>query len=313
MANSTSGYWARVQHGYEVHKPELAVPRGDVPTEWLLTPQGTRPTWSPQNDDVPEIKVPEKLAKPHRELAKVKASLKGVRKDDYGRVCSVDKVFHVTPGSLSRGIRLLTALFRALEVRGHSINHEDTELRIWVGGEQLRVSLYEPTKRIPHPNPSDWGYPKWAYQATGRLTLTLSAPGFYRIKHQWADTARASLEDRLGELVMAIESAPGLISEERRARHSREVREARDALVRRRVNDQIRLTHNRAESFQKLNEDWQLASQIRTLVAAISNEENAPPASKRLARWGTKYADHLDPLKQFRIVALDEKPIKSYW
>lgn len=307
------GHWARVQHGYTVHQPDLPDPNMDTPTEWVLTPQGTRPRWSIPTTAAPEIEVPESLGRPHRELTRVKATLKGVRKDDYGRVCSADHVLHVTPQSVSRCIRILTILFRALEKRGHSISYEDAELRVWVDGEQMRLSVYEPTKRIPHPNPSDWGYPKWAYDPTGRLTLTLSAPGFYRIKHQWSDTARNSLEDKLGEIVLAMENVPGLISEERQARQIRQVREAREALVRQRKNDQHRLTHKRAESIQDLSSDWQMASQIRTLVAAINNEESAPPASKRLARWGAEYADHLDPLKQFRIVALDEKPIKSYW
>lgn len=307
------GHWARVLHGYRVRQPKLPDPDSDTPTEWLLTPQGSRPKWNPQTAETPEIEMPVKLGRPHRELTKVKATLKGIRKDDYGRVCSTDQVLHVTPQSVSRCIRILTVLFRALEKRGHSINYEDEELSVWVGGEQMRLSLYEPTKRIPHPNPSDWGYPKWAYIATGRLTLTLSAPRFYRIKHQWSDTARNSLEEKLGEIAIAMENVPSLISEEREARNIREVREARSALVRQRRYDQHRLTHERAESIRKLSTDWRLASQIRTLAAAINNEESAPPASKRLARWGTKYADHLDPLKQFRIVALDEKPIKSHW
>ncbi len=257
--------------------------------------------------------MPEKLGRPHRELTKVKATLKGIRKDDYGRVCSADQVLHVTPQSVSRCIRILTILFRALEKRGHSISYEDAELRVRVGGEQLRLSLYEPTKRIPYSKPSDWGYPKWTYNATGRITLTLSAPGFYRIKHQWSDTERKALEDKLGEIVVAMDGVPGLISEERQARNIREIREARKALVRKRRNDQLRLTHERAESIQKLNSDWQMASQLRTFVAAIGDEENAPPASKRLARWGSKFADHLDPLKQYRITTLDQKPVKSYW
>jgi hypothetical protein len=66
-------------------------------------------------------------------------------------------------------------------------------------------------------------------RATGRLTLTLNALGFYRIRHQWSDTARESLEDNLGEIVMTIESAPNRRSEERQARHLRELQEARDA------------------------------------------------------------------------------------
>lgn len=307
------GHWARVQHGHPVRMPQLPAAESDTPSEWILAPQGPRSKWCPQTDEVLDITVPERLSKPHRELVKVRATLKGARKDDFGRVRSADQMLHVTPSSVSRSIRVLTTLFRSLEERGHSISREDAGLRIWVRGEQLQLTMYEPTKRLPHPNPSDWGYPKWAYRATGRLILTISAPGFYRIRHQWTDTARADLEKRLGEIVLAIESAPDLISEARRAQHLREVREAREAVVRRRMTDQVRLTHQRAEMIEKLNDDWQKAAQIRTLAAAIGDEECAPPTSKRLARWAMKYADHVDPLKEFRIAALDQKPRKTFW
>lgn len=307
------GYWARVQHGYAVHQPRLPKLKGDTPSEWTLTPQGSRSSWKTSSEETLQIAVPEKLGRPHRDLVKVRASLKSARKDEYGRVCSSKKLVHVTPQSVSRCIRLLTTLLRTLEQRGHSITQEEAGLSIWAEGEQFRIAIYEPTKRIPHPNPSGYGYPKWDYVATGRLSLTLNAPGFYRIRRQWSDTARKSLEDKLGEVVLAIESAPDAISAERRARAHRELQEAREALVRRRMIDRVRLTHERAETIEKLHADWQRAAEIRALMAAINDEEYAPAASKRLARWGVIFADHLDPLKSFRIGALDEEPNRYSW
>ena len=120
--------------------------------------------------------------------------------------------------------------------------------------------------------------------ATGRQTLTLNAPGIYRIRHQWSDTVHKSLEDKLGEVVMAIEGAPDRISEERQARHPRELQEARESLARRRHNDRIWLAHERAEVVEKLASELDRASEIRSFVAAINNEEHAPPTAKRLAR-----------------------------
>ena len=124
---------------------------------------------------------------------------------------------------------------------------------------------------------------------------------------------RKNLEDKLGEVVMAIEGAPDRISEERQARHPRELQEARESLARRRHSDRIWLAHERAEVVEKLASELDRASEIRSFVAAINNEEHAPPTAKRLARWGTKLADHLDLLTSFRIAALDKQPNKSYW
>ena len=99
---------------------------------------------------------------------------------------------------------------------------------------------------------------------------------------------------------MAIEGAPDRISEERQARHPRELQEAKESLARRCHNDRIRLAHERAEVVEKLASELDRASEIRSFVAAINNEEHAPPAAKRLARWGTKLADHVDLLTSYR-------------
>jgi hypothetical protein len=49
----------------------------------------------------------------------------------------------------------------------HSISGSDSGITICAAGEELRISLYEPARRIPHPKPSDWRYPKWT---TSRLS-----------------------------------------------------------------------------------------------------------------------------------------------
>ncbi len=55
------------------------------------------------------------------------------------------------------------------------------------------------------------------------------------------------------------------------------------------------------------------AKQIRALVSDIESHDNVPPASKRLARWAIRYADHLDPLQEYRISELEEQPQTAYY
>ena len=305
------GHWARAQHGYPTSQPPLPKAKPDTPQEWVLTPPGPRQSFSDLDVDVPTINVPEKLGKLHPTLIAIRKELRETRKDEYGRVCSSYRLVHVTKASISRSLRLLTALFRALEQRGHSISQNDSGITICAAGEEFRISLYEPARRIPHPNPSDWGYPKWAYVPTERLELTLSAPGFYRLGRQWSDTAKRTLEERLGEVILTIESLPGLISAEREAEYRDELRRARAALVRRRKQDRIQLTLQRAEAVDQLAEDLEKATQIRRLVAAIEAVADAPPSNRRLARWGSKYADHLDPMNPYRIDSLDKDLSKT--
>ena len=82
------------------------------------------------------------------------------------------------------------------------------------------------------------------------------------------------------------------ISEERQARHLRELQEVRESLARRRRrNDRNGLAHERVEAIEKLASELDRALQVRALVGVINNEEHAPPASRRLARWDTELAD----------------------
>jgi len=302
------GHWARAQHGYPTIQPPLPKAKPDTPREWVLTPQGRRQTFSQSDVDIPTIRVPEKLGKPHPKLIAIRTELREARRDEYGRVCSSYRLIHVTKASISRSLRLLTALFRTLEQRGHSISENDSGITICAAGEEFRVSLYEAAKRIPHPNPSDWGYPKWAYVPTERLELTLSVPGFYRLGRQWSDTAKRALEERLGEVVLTIEGLPTLISAQREVEYLDELRRARASLVRRRRQDRIRLTHQRAEAVDQLAKDLERARQIRALIAEIEAQHEAPIASKRIARWAGEYADHIDPLQSHRIAELDQQP-----
>ena len=306
-------YWARVQHGYPTIQPPLPNAKPNTPQEWVLAPQHHRQRFSGPVADTPLVLVPERLRKPHPTLLAIRAELREAIKDEYGRVRSSYQLIHVTEASVSRSLRLLTGLFRTLEERGHSISAGESGIRICVEGEEFRISLYEPTKRIPHPNPSQYGYPKWAYEPSGRVTLRLSAPGFYRLDRQWSDTAKKTLEERLGEAVATIESLPVRISAERETRHVAEMRRARAALVRRRQHDRIRLMHQRAKSVDKLIQDLERARQIRALIKDINSTNQTSASTSRLGRWATLYADHLDPLIGFRVKELDAEPDVPSW
>ncbi len=306
------GHWARAEHGYPVEQQPLPKAKPDTIFEWELVPQGPRMTSSIPKQKAPEIDVPEVLRRPHRELVGLASELKSAWKDKYGRVATADQLIHVFPSTVSRSKRILTSLLNGLETRGHPIYRKDGALLVSVQGEDVALSIFEPAKQIPHPNPSEWGYPKWDYISSDKLTLTMSVPGFYGMNSQWSGTKRKPLEKKLGEIVLAIEHAPTLIAQRRREDEIRERRWARERLVRRRLNDRVRLSHERARSVEALARNLDRARQIRALVSAINAADSVSPSSKRLARWASQYADHLDPLAPTYIPVLDEEIPGTY-
>jgi hypothetical protein len=53
--------------------------------------------------------------------------------------------------------------------------------------------------------------------------------------------------------------------------------------------------------------NWQKAQTIRDYLQAFEATDNTSAAQRRLTRWAWMYADHLDPLTEFRIPQLDTK------
>jgi hypothetical protein len=87
---------------------------------------------------------------------------------------------HLSKGSLLRALRILDALFKALETRGGSV-HLDPErgerTYVKIGDEKVGIRMEEEFTRKDHvPTRADKPYlvPKWDYVATGNLTFHAS-------------------------------------------------------------------------------------------------------------------------------------------
>src|SRR5687768_11759186 len=90
-------------------------------------------------------------------------SMAGFEVTIYGR-------FWVTPEvskqTLSRSLRIMDALLKAVEARGHQIEQKD--LRFVVNGEQMRFYINEKVKRTerkltPAEKEHYWGIDKWVF------------------------------------------------------------------------------------------------------------------------------------------------------
>jgi len=125
----------------------------------------------------------------------------------------------------------------------------------------------------------------------------------YGMRRQWTDSQSAQLENRLGE-ILTLESMVPLIREQREADELRDRRWERERLMEQRAESRIQFVRQRATKIDQLTENLAKAARIRELISAIEQSADAPPESKRLARWGHQYADHLDPLSSFRIEEL---------
>ena len=309
------GYWARRRYGYAVmDAPPLPARNDETPSEHTFTAAVDRPAGTSRPMGPAIVAIPKSSREPHPALTGIRAALAKLRPDSFGRVGPSDTGINVSPSMVSRAVKVLSVLFAVLEERGHAIKCDGNDLGIVVCGETVPIAAFESANRVKVRigRPSD-GYERWDYKPSGLLTLKTWIPYVYGARREWSDRKNLPLEERLGDIVAAIEHAPTIIAAERRAREIRATRDAREELEERRASDVPKFTRERAAKTNRMLTNFDRAARIRGLIAAIESRVDAPASSRRLARWAVRYADHLDPLVDYRIPELEIKGDSAEW
>lgn len=314
------GYWNRLQHGHR--PPRLLLPprRHDVPAEAeIVGAVSASPPLAPGPPPVyPAVLVPETLTHPHPTVRSIRAELdkKAVNNGALALPGKHETVLRVTPTGRQRALILLDALAKALATRGHDlvfgVRHEGRKtlysLAAHVGEQAVDVSLYEPTKQIPHVKtkseheaergPRYVFIPTYDFPPTGKFRLTIGRR--YRPSGRtWSGGKRRKLEALLGEIVVGIEAAAKMQIEEDREREARRRADAewarRQEIARRKAEHEKRLE---ADLFGMVRA-WRDADGVRAFLAEV--EARTPPTlrSKGFAAWiswAKGRAEALDPL-----------------
>ncbi|HEX7476211.1 MAG TPA: hypothetical protein VF331_00245 [Polyangiales bacterium] len=268
------------------------------------------------SDDTPRLTVSTVLHKPHAIIRQLDPRLKehGYLHQGMLVVRGVNgATVRVGPPSKARALRLLDALCKALEARGHAVSLTGNQYRHYlsadVGGEAVKFSLTENAKQRPHvltakelEDQRRWGHsysPKHDYAPSGQLTLHVDT--FYRsaLRGSWSDGVRRRLEDLLGEVVVAIEAQ----GEALRLRQI-EQRQAAELAAERRRQEAV---EQRAREYQEaLGSDlltmaahWNEAEQVRAFVAAVERrvrDDGLLDAAADWLDWARAFARSRDPL-----------------
>lgn len=186
----------------------------------------------------------------------------------------------VSRAQLPRALRVMNALFLALEERGHVVSwpkKEDERLFVSVEGESVMISLREVLDSEKHVlTPAEqkhpWVAPKWDSKLTGRLRLSIdnlpSASG--PVRGSWADGKVQILENCLGDFVVGVKVAAAAIKKHRIeseewARRREEERKQREK------QQKLAEEHKRkAEFLTELMENWETAERVRAFLRAMT-------------------------------------------
>ncbi len=332
------GYWARQQVGQKVSKKPLPSAQAGTPAHVTIYPPSKRPA-PPEPPPVPAsvreaienerktikpVIVPATLSNPHRIVAAWlqdnRERRRESRHDPWRR--NLHKAIDATDLD-KRRLRILSALFKALEARGYklvvdqysrrgvqvAIGNEKVDLQLTERIQQVRRKLAEEEK-AKRSDLSTRGRWTQAKVPTGELILSFKQPDRYRLMKEWRETPETPLENRLGE---AIAELAGMFEE----LHLIRVREAEARAAQLKIEEERR----RAEMERKRetlryrrllsqSQNWQTAADIRAFVTAV---ESTPLANSERFNawkiWALGHADRIDPL---RSDALFDREVSDY-
>jgi len=312
------GYWVKIVHGKTLERPPLPAVKAGQPTEVTIEP-GPRPVAQPAGDgEVPlVVEVPDQLRKPHPLVRAAAEALRLPAAPYYERSARQRDghlAIRVDRRALPRALRIMDALIKALEGRGHrvevrsdSYRHERYETVAVICGQAVKFFMREERDRVAiEPTPAEvkraarvGSFPpqtRFDSRGSGRLALEIDTyeEGYRR---RWADGRRQRLEQCLGAFVLGMEAlgaemhAQHLEREERRRREEEERRRAAEEAERRRIEQE------KIAKLRQLTSDWREANEIRAFIAIV--RERAPTAGEELREWiawGLRVADRLDPI-----------------
>ena len=319
------GYWRRKETGKAV-KP-LPMPLNSDPTKQTVTIHRTiRPEFPTHTSEettqritaeqTPEqkIEVPDRLGKPHRLLSEHLTEWRSPKVDKYGAIWSGNirqLNIRVSPKSLSRALRIMNALFAALETRGHQVVIRDgfhKTLGVCINGQTVEVGLEEKFQRIERPanknrRPDPWEYHQYEYVPTGTLILKITEWWADGLQKTWSDGKTAKLEACLNDFIVGLLKIAEAVKAQRLKQEQEE--QIRREAERRRQEEELK-RQQELSGRQKLEQEatnWAKAQQLRAYLAAVKDRLHAKHGeiqsgsqADQWLTWAHQHADRLDPL-----------------
>ena len=319
------GYWRRKETGKAVK--QVPLPPYSDPTKQAVTiyptirpdalePASEETTQRITAEQAPEqkIEVPDRLGKTHRLLSGQLSEWRSASVDEYGAIRSGSLRqlnIRISPQHLSRAVRIMNALFFALETRSHHVSIQDgykKTLGVRIDGHPIEFGLEEKFQRIERSrdktNPQDsWRYHRYEYVSTGTLILKINEWGADGLQKTWSDGKTTKLENCLNDFIVGLLEIAEAVKV-RRLKQEQEERLRREA-ERRRQEEAIRRQEElvRLEALEQEAANWAKAQQLRTYLSALkdmltTNHGAIQPGSQadQWLIWAHQHADRLDPL-----------------
>jgi hypothetical protein len=320
------GYWQQIAAGAKPKRPRLPASKVDRPVvmDWGL----------PMTSDPLVVAIPDQLVEPHEAVQWLQGDLASARPDEHGRLViggGFRPSFSITPTQVPRMLRLLDWLAKALAARGWKVLaakrfawSKSAEFLIQTPGSMFAVEVEE---KFFSKLPSTVAVNRRGVTlrsgsrrtqevvASGELCLKLMfTPKKYVGRKAWWDEGPRRLDEQLGRVVVAVETAAhiGKIEHEERVRLHDDCETA----------ERKRLRPERLRSYKDwLGADldqmvtaWDRARRLREFLDEYERRLPEGSRSAVTAEWmqmARGLTERLDPMSRMSEVAKELDPSDS--
>jgi len=254
-----------------------------------------------ENDPKVNLKVPKKLSKkldPIVKFIKFPETVNHPKKNgvwdytkryDYGGIA-----VSVSDNLLSKALRVIDSLVKALKARGHTFSFVYERSYVVIFGIEISLRIREKHKRINYKD--DYGYNSSKLEPLGLLILI---SGEYSSKKEWNETNTVSLEKKLSQIIAYLEITAREELNWKIESNKREKERKKQEKI------EMQKEEIRGKEIKKLNEliaisrQWHEVQKLREFLTHLDKEsaekDTFIPVIKELIKFGREKADWLDP------------------
>ena len=308
------GYWRKTETGHNAVRPPLPPAANGLENLDIYVRERLAPELAAlATEAAPEIAIPPELS--HTLIVRTEKLLASGKENDKKLIVPKDGALShvlVSRDQMPRALRMMNALFLALEERGQSVSwpkEQEAALTLAVDGEVVRFCVLEITKSLRHIlTPAEqkhpWMAPKWDYKVSGKLQFRIDGlPYSSGVRGTWSDGKCQRLEKCIGDIIVGLRVASAAIKKNRQETEERERRweeERKQKEERRRKAEEHK---RKAEFVTKLMRNWEEAENVRTFVKAMAEcvgklelSEEEKGDIQQVVDWTREYAEFIDPL-----------------
>jgi hypothetical protein len=308
------GYWRKRETGHNALRPPLPPAKNSLETLDIYVRERLPPELAAlAAEPAVEVAIPADLS--HELVTRTEKLLASGKENEKKLIVPKNGTLShllVSRDQMSRALKIINALFLALEERGQSVSwpkEEEAALTLAVDGETVTFCVLEITESLRHvltleEQKRPWMAPKWDYKLTGKLQFRVeNLPYSSGVRGTWSDGKCQRLEKCIGDFIVCLRVAAAAIKKNRQETEERE-RQWEEERKQQEERRRKAAEHKRkAEFITELMRNWEEAQNVRTFAKALAEcagklelSDEEKNEIQQVVDWTTEYAEFLDPL-----------------